>query len=161
MPPGLYFGLLSTSLKGPRQSIRWSSRFTRRAVGSGLGSEIYAFSGMAGRMAMAMGSFTIFGSGVLPMVGFEDCGSPLKHMRDKKTVAGKYLVGHFLRIQQFLGSHELGNVYGAPGAKNPANGLTKVQGDVSPLLRLPGRGAFCPGTYRPFRGASLQEGGRA
>ena len=85
-------------------------------------------------MAMAMGSFTIFGSGVLPMVGFEDCDSLFAHRPSRKLVTGKYSVRHFLAIQDVLNRGLLSNVLWIRGPFDPADGMTKHKSDLAPLL---------------------------
>ena len=63
-------------------------------------------------------------------------------------VTEKYLVRHFLSIQQFLEDGELENVYWIPGTENPADGLTKLRSET---------GRFQPGTLRPLKGLASRE----
>ena len=71
-------------------------------------------------------------------------------------VAEKYLVRHFLSIQQALEEGELENAYWLPGTENPADGLTKVRSDMV-LLRLLESGGFRQGRLRPLKGAAWME----
>ena len=75
------------------------------------------------------------------------CESPATRLKEKKMIAEKYLERHFLSIQQALGEGDLENAYWLPGTENPADSLTKVRGDVVPLLRLLESGAFCLGHF--------------
>ena len=77
------------------------------------------------------------------MVGMEDCESLFTHPENRKMVAGKYLVRHFVSIQQFVEDGELGNVYWLPGVENPAGGLTKIKSETLDT------GRFLPGLLRP------------
>ena len=54
----------------------------------------------------------------------------------------KYLVRHFLGIQQSLGEGELENVYWIPGTENPADGFTKLRSEMGPDFGLVGDGQF-------------------
>ena len=65
--------------------------------------------------------------------------------------AEKYLVRHFLSTWQALRGGELDNACWAPGAKNPADGLTKVRSDMASLLRLLESGPFDPGSLGPLK----------
>ena len=78
--------------------------------------------------------------------------SDYSHTSGKKAAAEKFLVRHFLAIQQAVAREELGLVYWLPGLENPADGLTKTKSDAAPLLRLLESGACNPGTLRPLRG---------
>ena len=64
----------------------------------------------------------------------------------------KYLVRHFLSIQQFIEDGELGNVYWLPGVENPADGLTTPKNEMGPILSLLETGCFQPGRLRPITG---------
>ena len=48
-------------------------------------------------------------------------------------------------------------MYWVPGEENPAGGLTKLHGEILPLLRLLESGAYSPGILRPLKGVSLDE----
>ena len=72
-------------------------------------------------------------------------------------ITEKFLVRHFLAIQQAVESGELANVYWIPGLENPADSLTKVKSDMVPLLRLMESGHYNPGVLRPLRGISFDE----
>ena len=87
----------------------------------------------------------------------QDCESLFTDLEEQKMVAEKYPVRHFLRIQQVLEQGELDNVYWPPGSENPADGLTKVKGEMIPLHRFPESGAVDPGISRPLNGVSSNE----
>ena len=74
--------------------------------------------------------------------------------RTKEMVIDECSVRHFLGIQQVLENGELGIVYWLPGRQNPADGMTKVKSERSPLLRLLESGSFNPGMLRPSPGIS-------
>ena len=83
-------------------------------------------------------------SGILParrLAGLKDCETLFTHLQNKKLIAGKFPVRHFLATQQAIGLEELGNVYWLPGLGNPADGLTKIKSDLAPRLRLLGSGS--------------------
>ena len=46
----------------------------------------------------------------LGMAGLEDCESLFTHLKNRKTIAEKFLVRHFSAIQQTLEMKELDNV---------------------------------------------------
>ena len=91
------------------------------------------------------------------MAGLEDCESLFNHLRTKKMITEKYLVRHFLGIQQSLGNNELGNIYWLPGAENPTDGMTKMKSEMPPMLNLLEFGEFYPGLLRPLMGVCLSE----
>ena len=91
------------------------------------------------------------------MVGFEDCESLLTHLKHEEVATEKFLVRRCLATKQAFKLKELGNVYWTPGFGNPAAGLTKIKGDLAPLLRLLVSGSRNPGTLRPVRGAASCE----
>ena len=72
-------------------------------------------------------------------------------------ITEKYLVRHFLSIQQFLDEGELGNVYWIPGVENPADGLTKLRSEMGPIMTPLETGRFQPGTLRPLKGLASRE----
>ena len=49
-------------------------------------------------------------------------------------ITEKYLVRHFLGIQQFSGNGEPGSVFWLPGLANPADGMTQVKSDMAPCF---------------------------
>ena len=69
----------------------------------------------------------------------------------------KYLVRHFLSIQQSLDNNELDNIYWLPGTEKPADGMTKVRSEMPPMLRLLEFGEFYPGLLRPLKGVCSSE----
>ena len=73
-------------------------------------------------------------------------------------IAEKYVVRHFLRIQQFIEEGDLDNVYWIPGTENPADGLTKIRSEMGPILALLETGRFQPGLLRPLKGLASREG---
>ena len=91
--------------------------------------------------------------------GMEDSESLFTHPRNEKSVAAKYLGRQLLGIQLALENGALGDVFWLPGPENPADGVTKVQNDMAPLLRLLQSGSLCPGPLRPLRQVALKENG--
>ena len=154
---GYIIGLMSASLSGPCHVLQWTSKFTRKLVGSSLGGEVYAFSEMADHMALIR-EFYAPSVGLSPGVaGLEDCESLFNHLRTKKMATGKYLGRHFLSIQQPLGDKELDNVYWLPGTGNQADGATKVKSEMLLMSALLESGEFRSGALRPLRGVSSFE----
>ena len=90
-------------------------------------------------------------------VGLEDCESLFTHLKTKKRVAEKFLVRHFFSIQHALGAGELEDVFWLPGTEYPADGLSKVRGDMVLLARLLESGCFNPGNLRPLKGLAWKE----
>ena len=91
------------------------------------------------------------------LVGMEDCESLFTHLKNKKMVTEKYLVRHFLSIQQFIEEGDLDNAYWPPGTENPADGLTKSRSETGPILALLETGRFQPGLLRPLGGLASRE----
>ena len=91
------------------------------------------------------------------MMRLGDCESLASHSKTETMVAEKYRGRRFLSIQQALEEGELDNVYWAPGAENPADGLTKVRGDMAPLLRRLESGHLNDGSLRALKGAAWKE----
>ena len=87
----------------------------------------------------------------------EGCEILLTHLKNRNMVTEKYLVCHFLRIQQFLEDGELENVYWIPGTENPADGLTKLRSEMGPIMALLETGRFRPGLLRPLKGLASRE----
>ena len=94
------------------------------------------------------------------MVGLEDCESLFSHLRTKEMITEKYLARHFLSIQQSLDNKELDNIYWLPGTENPADGMTKMKSEMSPMLNLLEFGEFFPGVLRPLKGVCSSEPSR-
>ena len=91
------------------------------------------------------------------MVGMEDCESLFSHLKNRKLITEKYLIRHFLSIQQYVEDGDLDNVYWIPGLENPADGLTKIKSDMGPILSLMETGSFRPGLLRPLKGLASAE----
>ena len=64
------------------------------------------------------------------------------HVENKKMVTEKYLVRHFLSIEQFIAEGDLDNAYWLPGTENTADGLTKSRSEMGPILALLETGRF-------------------
>ena len=112
---------------------------------------------MVDHMALIREFYTPF-VGLSPgMVGLEDCESLFSHFRTKKMITEKYLVRHFLSIQQSLENKELDNIYWLPGTGNPADGVTRMKSAMSPMLNLLEFGEFHPGVLRPLLGVGPSE----
>ena len=86
-----------------------------------------------------------------------DCGGLFTRLKTKKMVTTEYLVRHVSSIQQPLEAGDLENAYWLPRAENAADGLTKAQSDMVPLLRLLESGRFCLERYRRPKGAARKE----
>ena len=56
-----------------------------------------------------------------------------------------------------IGNVDLDNVYWLPALANSAGGMPKVKGDMIPVLRLLGSGAFHLGTPRPLKSVNPNE----
>ena len=154
---GYVIGLMSSTLKCPCHISQWTSKFTRKMVKSSLGGEVYALSEMVDHMLLLKDFYGPSG-GINPgVVGMGDCESLFTHLKTKKMAAEKYLVRHFLSIQQALEEGDLENAYWPPGTENPADGLTKVRSDMVTPLRLLESGGFCPGQLRPLKGVAWKE----
>ena len=139
---------MSSPLSGPCHVLQWTSKFTRKLVESSLGGEVYAFSEMIDHMALLREFYAPFSRMSPGLVGTEDCESLFTHSENKKMVTGKYLVRHFLGIQQFIVEGDLDNAYWLPGTENPADG---------PFLALLETGRFQPGLLRPLKGLASRE----
>ena len=72
---------------------------------------MYAFSEMIDHMALLREFYAPFSRISPGMVGMEDCESLFAHLKNRKMITEKYLVRHFLSIQQFVGNGELENAY--------------------------------------------------
>ena len=72
-------------------------------------------------------------------------------------VTGNFLVRHFLAIQQAIELKELGNAFWIPCFRNPADGVTELQGALVPRWRLLESGLYIPRTARPLRGEDFCE----
>ena len=154
---GYVIGLTSSDLCGPCHLIQWASKFTCKLVKSSLGGEVYAFSEMLDHMSMLrdfFGHFTDLFSG---MAGLGDCESLATHLKKDKLITEKFLVRHFLAIQQATELQELENALGILGKMNPADGLTKLHSEVLPLFRLMEAGTYNPGCFRPLKGVDFWE----
>ena len=68
------------------------------------------------------------------MVGLEVCVCLSSHLRTRRMITVKYLVRRFLGVQQLLDNQELDNIYWLPGTENPADGMSKMEGNMSPML---------------------------
>ena len=117
-------GVMSSNLCGPCHIIQWASKFARKLVKSSLGGEVYAFSEMLGHMSMLREFYGIFAGSKPGMIGLEDCESLFTHLKKSKSITEKFLVRHFMSIQQALEEKELNTVFWIPGKENPADGLT-------------------------------------
>ena len=91
------------------------------------------------------------------LVGMEVCESLFTHLKNREVLTEKYLVRHFLGIQQSLEAGELENVYWIPGTEYPADGLTKLRCEMGPILALLETGSFQPGVLRPLKGLASRE----
>ena len=52
---------------------------------------------------------------------------------------------------------ELDNIYWSPGTGNPADGMTRMKSEMSPMLNLLEFGEFHPGVLRPLLGVGSSE----
>ena len=114
---GYVIGVMSSNLSGPCHIIQWTSKFTRKLVKSSLGGEVYAFSEMLGHMSMLREFYGHFAGSNPGLIGLEDCESLFTHLKKSKSIAEKFLVRHFLSIQQALEERELNNFSGHPEKK--------------------------------------------
>ena len=91
------------------------------------------------------------------LAGLGDCENLFTHLKTKEMIAEKYLARHFLRTQQALEAGEVDNAHRGRGTENPADGLSKVRGDMAPLSRLLESGHFNPGSLKPLRRVPWKE----
>ena len=154
---GYVIGLTPSTLRGPCRIIQWTSEFNRRMVKSSLGGESYAFSEIMDHMSTLREFYGRFLDIRPRMVGFEDCESLFTHLKNKKVITEKFLIRHFLAIQQAPELKELDNAYWLLGLGNPADGLTGKKRDIGPLTQLLESGLYNPGTLRPLRGVAFCE----
>ena len=89
-------------------------KYDRKSVRSSLGGEAYAFGEMVDHMS-PLREFRAHFMNISPgMMGSEGCESPFAR-RSFWFVAEKFLVRHFLAIQEALETQEVGNVCWRPG----------------------------------------------
>ena len=93
------------------------------------------------------------------MASLDACESLFTNPKTERMIAGEYLVRRSMSTQQPLERRELNDAYWRPGAELPADGLTKVRGDMAPLLRILESGGFNPGSLRPGKGVAWRMGG--
>ena len=129
---GYVIGLASSTLRKPCHIVQWESELSRKLVGSSLGGDVYAFTEMLGQMSMLREFYGNFAGSKPGMIGLEDCESLFTHLKKSKSITEKFLVRHFLSIQQSLGEKELNNVSWIPGKENPADGLAKLRSGILP-----------------------------
>ena len=133
---GYLIGVMSSNLCGPCHIIQWTSKFTRKLVKSSLGGEVYAFSEMLDHMSMLREFYGNIAGSKPGMIGLGDCESLLTHLKESKSITEKFLVRHFISIQQALEEQELNNVFWIPGKGHAADNLTKTHSEILPVLRL-------------------------
>ena len=63
-----------------------------------------------------------------------DCGSVLSHLQKNRLITEKYLVRHFISLQELLNAGEISNVFWSPELVNPSDGLTKSSTANIPLI---------------------------
>ena len=90
---------------------------------------------MVGHMSPLRGIYAHFADSSPGKVGLEGCGSLLTNPHNKKTIAVKFPIRHFLAIQQPLEMGELANVYWLPGLRDPADSSNKVKSETAPIPR--------------------------
>ena len=79
----------------------------RKLAKSSLGGKVYPFGELIGHATISREFHAPPGYLSPDMIGFEARGSLSSRLRNAKTVPDKYLVRHFLGIQQALGNDEL------------------------------------------------------
>ena len=146
---------MSSTLTGPVHLLQLASKFTRKQVTSFWGEEILAPSEMWDHMDMIGEIYVAIGHEKILPYGLIDCESLLSHFLTGRSGAGKFLPRRFRSIMGALETRDLGNVAWTPGAENPADGLTKVKGEIGSLLNLLGTGAYRPGTSEHLWGVSF------
>ena len=154
---GYVIGLMSSTLKGPCNILKKTSKFARNMAKSSLGGEVYAPSEMADHTLLLKDCYGPF-EGMNPgAAGLEDCECVFTTLNTQRKIAEEYSVRHFVSIQRAVGDGHLENAYWPPGTVNPADGHTKVRSDVAPPLRLPASGPSYPGQLRPLTGVAWKE----
>ena len=119
---GCAVGLRPSTLNGPCNFLRWTSKFTRTLARSRLDGEVYAFRDMIDHASPLRGFWVFFLDVPAVMIDFKDCGSLFAHLRNKKPIAEQYLARHSLGAHQFLGTAESDTAYWPPCLENPAKG---------------------------------------
>ena len=114
--------------------------------------EVYAFCEMIDHMALLREFYAPFSGAPQGMEGKKECDSLFSHLKNRTLLTGKYLVRHFLSIQQLIEDGDLDNVYWLPGVENPADGLTKLKSEMGPIPPLLETGRIQPGLLRPLKG---------
>ena len=150
---------MSPPPRGPRRILQWASKFTTRLLEICPCGEVFASSVMIGRMSLLREFREPFEDLSPRMIGFEGCEILFTHMKDTKAVVEMYLIRHFSRIEQSLGTSKSDNASWLQGLETPADGLTNVESGVGPIGRFLEPGTLSPGIIWPLRGISLEEGG--
>ena len=119
-------GSMSSTLRGPRHILQWTSKFTRKCVKSNPGGEVYAFSEMVGHTSLLREFYA----------HFVNSRTSLPHLKNKKTIPEKFPIRQFPAIRQSLEDEELDNANRLPGLENPADGRPEVESGMAPLPRL-------------------------
>ena len=128
---GYVIGLPPPALNGPCRLLQWSSKFTCKFVGSGLGGEVHELSpGMA---------------------HVEDCEILVSHLRNTRVIRGKYRVRHFTSPRRASAPGEWDDWLRLPAPANPAEGLTKIKSDLAPRPSLLMAGSSSPGIPCPTK----------
>ena len=78
---------------------------------STLGGEVFALSEMVNHTLLLKDCFSPFAGLNQGVVGLEDCGSLVSHLKTKRMIAKEFLIRHFLSIRQALEGGELASVY--------------------------------------------------
>ena len=144
---GYVVGPMSSTLKGPRHISQWTSKLTKKVAKSSLGGEVYALRETAGHMLLGKVVYEPFGGMNPGLAGLGDRESLYTHLKTGKRVAEKYLVRHFLSIQQALEGGEVENAFWLPGPGR------RGSPPEDPGIGLLQSGALAPPQRRGLEGA--------
>ena len=113
-----------------------------------------ALSEMRGHMEIISEFYMALGHEKIRSYGLIGCENLLSRLRTGRPGAGKFLTRHFPSFLDALESGDLRNVAWAPGAENPADGLTELRGEIELLSNLLETGTYRPGRLEQLPGAS-------
>ena len=146
---GYVIGLMSSTLRGPRQITKWTSKLTRRLDESSLGGEVYAFSEMIDHVSMLREFYGHFIDLTPGVVGMEDGESLFTHH-------GKVLSPSFLGRSTGLGDAGAGQYISDSRIGKPGRWLVGNQGRYGPSATTFEIRRAQPWNFAPLKGHRVQ-----